>query len=205
LGQKIHLIETDEREVFIGGQGCFGTSSLSENEKVWNLSETNFEVSLDGDFSRDCEFVVSLPTMDGNSSDSSDGSDFRPRRGDGNSKGASEKGERRPESKPDATVRGGRNSLNRWDSESSPESEGEDLTPYRQRKVACEWERIALRAEESLKRYQQGLVERKGEAKLKDTLSFLLNEDSGVMDERNTKSEWSARAFDQCQVTKGWC
>ncbi len=47
-----------------------------------------------------------------------------------------------------------------------------------------------------MKRYQQGLKERTGEAKLKDTLSFLLNEDSGVMDERNSKSEWNARVFD---------
>ena len=39
-------------------------------------------------------------------------------------------------------------------------------------------------------------MERKGDAKLEDTLSSLLNEDAGVMDERNTESAWSARAFD---------
>ena len=126
------------------------------------MSGTQFEVSFDGDFSRACEFVVSLPIMDCNSSDSSDESDFRPRRGDETSIGASGKGEKSPESKPDA--RRGRNSLNRWTSDSSSESEVEDLNPYRRTQVACEWERRALRAEESLKRYQQGLVERKGEA-----------------------------------------
>ncbi len=72
--------------------------------------------------------------------------------------------------------------------------------PYYLSRVAGAWERRALRAEESLARYQQGLMERTGEAKLSDTLSFLLNSDSGVMDERNIdNNSWStrnARAFD---------
>ncbi len=43
-------------------------------------------------------------------------------------------------------------------------------------------------------------MDRTGEAKLKDTLSFLLNSDSSIIDERNlnlgSKSTWNARAFD---------
>ncbi len=54
IGSKIS--KTGKRGFFIGEKGCFGTSFLSEQEKVSNLSETKFEVSLDRDFSRDCEF-----------------------------------------------------------------------------------------------------------------------------------------------------
>jgi hypothetical protein len=197
IGSKIP--KTDERRFFIGGKGCFGTSFSFENEKGSNLSETKFEVSLDGDFSRNCEFVVTLPIMEGSSSDSSDECCFRPRRGETEVQESSNGGESNPRGKSEAAFGGCFEDLAGDDDSTSSESEVESRSPYLSR-VAGAWERRALRAEESLARYQQGLMDRTGEAKLSDTLSFLLNSDSGVMDERNIDdNSWTtrnARAFD---------
>ncbi len=77
IDSKIFKIsKTDRSSSSIGGNSGVGTSLSSFFKGGENMSETKFEVSFDGDFSRDCEFIVSLPIMDSNSSDSSDGSDF---------------------------------------------------------------------------------------------------------------------------------
>ena len=195
IGSKIP--KTDERRFFIGGKGCFGTSFSFENEKVSNLSETKFEVSLDGDFSRNCEFVVTLPIMESSSSDSCDSSKgcrFRPRRDGREVQGSSNGGESSPKGKSEAAFGGSFDDLTVEEDQTSSESEEGRSSSYLNR-VAGMWERRALRAEESLARYQQGLMERKGEAKLSDTLSFLLNSDSGVMDERSVDNR-NERAYD---------
>jgi hypothetical protein len=47
-------------------------------------------------------------------------------------------------------------------------------------------------------------MERTGEARLEDTLSFLLNEDSGKMDEREVDpGQWGKRAFNTMR-SNGW-
>lgn len=102
--------------------------------------------------------------------------------------------ERSPKGKSEASLSGCFNNLTKDGDQMSSESEEESSSPYLSR-VAGMWERRALRTEESLARYQQGLMERKGEAKLSDTLSFLLNSDSGVMDERSIDNS-NERAFD---------
>jgi hypothetical protein len=69
---------------------------------------------------------------------------------------------------------------------------------------AWAWERRALRAEDTLKPYQAGLMERTGEAKLEDTLSFLLNEDSGKMDEREVDpGQWEREHLIRCEAMAG--
>jgi hypothetical protein len=47
-------------------------------------------------------------------------------------------------------------------------------------------------------------MERTGEARLEDTLSFLLNDDSGKMDEREVDpGQWGKRAFNTMR-SNGW-
>ncbi len=67
--------------------------------------------------------------------------------------------------------------------------------PSDMKKVAWAWERHALSAEESLRQYKGGLMDRTGEGKLKGTLSFLLNSYQTYKD-KESKSTWNARAFD---------
>jgi hypothetical protein len=165
-------------------------------------NEKSFEVSFDGSFTRGfegTEFIVSLPIING--MDQAALKDYLPKRGaNGFLSGSSESEGKKPRS----NIGGGiamQRDLGLPDSdEDDTSSEEEQRPPSDLRKIAGAWERRALRAEESLKRYQEGLMERTGEAKLKDTLSFLLNSDSGVIDERNSalasKSTWNARAFD---------
>ena len=144
--------------------------------------EKEFEVSFDGSFARGfegTEFIVSLPIINGREKDGA--KDYSPKRGE--------------EGSPDSKS-GGEEEL----------SKDEQSPPSYMRKVAWAWERRALRAEESLKRYQEGLMDRTGEGKLKDTLSFLLNSDSGIIDEGNmslgNKSRWEERAFDTMDKDK---
>ena len=101
---------------------------------------------------------------------------------------------RSPKGKSEAAPSGCFNNLAEDEDQTSSESEVDSSSPYLS-SVAGMWKRRALRAEESLARYQQGLMERKGEAKLSDTLSFLLNTDSGVMDERSVDNR-NERAYD---------
>ena len=154
---------------------------------------------MDGNFSRDCEFVVTLPIMESSSSDASEECRFRPRRGEIEVQESSSDGESSPKGKSEAAFGGCFEDLAGDDESTSSESEEGSRFPYLSR-VAGAWERRALRAEESLARYQQGLMDRTGEAKLSDTLSFLLNSDSGVMDERKIdNNSWTTRnerAFD---------
>ena len=202
IGSKILKIsKTDRSGSSIGGNREVGTSLSSFSKGGENMSGTKFEVSFDGDFARNCEFIVSLPILEKGSRSSSGNCRFRPKRGLEES-GESFEEEGRKQEGSMAPFDRFFNNQKDLDDETSSDSEGETGFPSPQRKAAeawraaGAWELRALRAEESLKRYKQGLAERKGEAKLKDTLSSLLNEDSGVMDERNTKSEWAARAFD---------
>ena len=148
---------------------------------------------------------MSLPIIDG--VEEKQGRSFLPkRRKEVSSDSSSE------EEKPPPTIGGGfavlRGFLGSSSSEGEDEASKEEQSPLiheapnppgYMRKVAWAWERRALRAEESLRDYQEGLVNRKGDGKLKKTLTVLLNEDSGIMDERNlgrgSKSTWNARAF----------
>ncbi len=76
--------------------------------------------------------------------------------------------------------------------------------PSDMRKVAWAWERRALSAEESLRQYKGGLMDRTGEGKLSDTLSFLLNSDQGsdLKKNKESKSTWESRAFDAMKGDK---
>ena len=179
IGRKFS--KTDQKGFFEGKRGYF----FEDEKKRSFLSgqdEKEFEVSFDGSFARGfegTEFVVSLPIINGREKEGA--RDYSPKRGE--------------EGSPDSKS-GGEEEL----------SKDEQSPPSYMRKVAWAWERRALRAEESLKRYQEGLMDRTGEGKLKDTLSFLLNSDSGIIDERNlsleNKSRWEERAFDTMDKDK---
>ncbi len=142
-----------------------------------------------------------LPILEGDSRSSSDGSRFRPRRGSGETGESSGEEGRKPKGEKGAAFGGFFDNLEGSDDYTSSSSEGGKDSPSSLRKVAWAWERRALRAEESLKRYKEGLMERSEELKLHVTLSSILNSDSGVMDERNIETEsgignWHSRAFD---------
>jgi hypothetical protein len=197
IGRKFY--KTDQKGFFEEKREYFFEdekrgSSLSGQE------EKEFKVSFDGSFARGfegTEFFVSLPIING--IEKAEAKDYSPKRGEGGSPESKSEEER-----PRPNIGGGialQTFLGTSDSEGEEElSKDEQSPPSHIRKVAWAWERRALRAEESLKRYQEGLMDRTGEAKLKDTLSFLLNSDSGIIDERNLsqgcKSTWEERAFD---------
>ncbi len=140
--------------------------------------EREFEVSFDGSFTRDfegTEFIVSLPIING--MEHAEVKDYL----------------------------GGGIAVQRFlglsDSGEEKSSKEEQSPPSYMRKIAWAWERRALRAEESLKRYQEGMMDRTGEGKLKDTLSFLLNSDAGIIDER--KPNLSGYPGGYCTVPAG--
>ncbi len=153
------------------------------------MSGTKFEVSLDGDFARNCEFIVTLPILEKDSRSSSGGSRFRPKRGSGESGESSGEEGRKPKGEKGATFERFFSNLEDLDDETSSDSEGEKESPSSLRKVAWAWEMRALRAEENLKRYKECLIERSDGMKLNVTLSTILNSDSGVVDERNIEKE----------------
>ena len=207
IGQKISKNENLRLSI---GEKNFGGIKLSnlpsDEEKLSKERRTKFEVSLDGNFRRDCEFVVTLPVFDGKDSSPSERESFRPRRessspkrGEKESASASKKKDNKSSARNDGAFGGFFNDISS-DNETSSGSEEEGKPPSYLRKLAWAWEIRAFRAEESLAKYQASLRERTGETKLKETLSSLLNSDSGVMDEQNvgkeSKSTWNARAFD---------
>jgi hypothetical protein len=207
IGSKILKIsKTDRSRSSIGGNGEVGTSFSSFSPGGENMSGTKFEVSFDGDFTRNCEFIVTLPILEKDSRRSSGESHFRPKRGCGESGESSEEKGIKPKGEK-ASFERFFNNQEDLDDETSLDSEGETGIPSPQRKAAEAWraagvwELRALRAEENLKRYKEGLCERSDGTKLDVTLSTILNTDSGVMDERNIEKEsnigdWHSRAFD---------
>ena len=124
--------------------------------------EKRFEVSFDGSFTRGfegTEFIVSLPIING--MDQAALKDYLPKRGKDVSSDSSSSGD-----KPRSNF-GGEKALQRdlglSDSGGDEDtSEEEQSPPSEMRKIAWAWERRALRAEESLKRYQEGLMDRTG-------------------------------------------
>ncbi len=175
---------------------------MRTKKKVVFLNEKCFEVSFDGSFTRGfegTEFIVFLPIING--MDQAALKDYLPKRGaNGFLSGSSESDGKKPRPNIGGGIAVQRDLVLSDSGEDGTSSEEEQSPPSDLRKIAWAWERRALRAEESLKRYQEGLMDRTGEAKLKDTLSFLLNSDSRIIDERNlnlaSKSTWNARAFD---------
>ena len=120
--------------------------------------ERAFEVSLDGSLTRsfdDIEFIVSLPIIRGKGK--FELAEFLPKRGEGSSTSSSENDEKCTEGGKGECLKGcrykGKSSEGEEDSDSSEESQ-EHPSPLR--KLAWAWERRALRAEASLKRYQDG-------------------------------------------------
>jgi hypothetical protein len=113
-----------------------------------NLSETEFEVSLDGAFRRSCgptEFIVTLSILEGSSSCSSEGCRFRPKWGGGESEEPSEGGGSKPKGRKGAAFGGFFDDLTSSDDEASSESGEEGKLPSALRKVARAWERRAGR------------------------------------------------------------
>ena len=99
IGSKILKIsKTDRSGSSIGGNREVGTSLSSFSKGGENMSGTKFEVSFDGDFARNCEFIVSLPILEKDSRSSSGDCRFRPKRGCGESGESSEEEGRKQES-----------------------------------------------------------------------------------------------------------
>jgi hypothetical protein len=118
--------------------------------------ERGFQVSFDDSFTRGIEgteFIVSLPIING--MDKAALKDYLPKRGKDMSSDSLSNGD-----KPRPNIGGGialQRVLGLSDSEGAEDSsEEEQSRPSEMRKIAWAWERRALRAEESLKRYQEG-------------------------------------------------
>ncbi len=124
IGSKIS--KSGQSRCFIGGKGCVGTSFSPDEE---NLSETKFEVSLDEDFIRNCEFIVTLPILEGDSRSSSEGSRFRPKRGSGDSGESSEEEGSKPKGEKGAAFGGFFDNLKGSDDEISSGSDGGGIVP----------------------------------------------------------------------------
>ena len=100
------------------------------------MSGTKFEVSFDGDFARNCEFIVSLPIIEKDSRSSSGNCRFRPKRGCGESGESSEEEGRKQENRMDSFGRFFNNQED-LDDETSTDSDGETGIPSPQRKAAA--------------------------------------------------------------------
>jgi hypothetical protein len=141
IGRKFY--ETDKKGFFEKKREYF----FEDEEKGSFLSgqkERGFEVSFDGSFTRGfegTEFIVSLPTING--MEQAEANVYSPKRGE----------EASSESSSDGIAL--QSYLGLSDSEGE-ETSGEEVQspPSSLRKIAWAWERRALRAEKSLKRYQ---------------------------------------------------
>ncbi len=99
------------------------------------MSGTKFKVSFDGDFARNCEFIVSLPILEKGSRSSSGNCRFRPKRGLEESGESSEEEGRKQEGSMAPFDRFFNNQKD-LDDETSSDSEEETGFPSPQRKAA---------------------------------------------------------------------